>query len=100
MLGRLAPSYPLFRCACPSWDNTPRRRVGATIFHGAEPKHFERWVARLVQTAATLDRAQAPIFINSWNEWAEGAQLEPCSVFGRGFLDALRRGLSAPNQAT
>ena len=45
MLRRQVPSYPLFRCACPSWDNTPRRQGGAIIFYGAEPHMFERWVA-------------------------------------------------------
>jgi len=94
MLGVSAPSYPFVRCACPSWDNTPRRRTGATVFHGASPAAFKRWVSELVAGGGDGGGKAKRIFINSWNEWAEGAQLEPCSVFGHGFLEALRDALA------
>jgi lipopolysaccharide biosynthesis protein len=93
MLGTPAHSYPFVRCACPSWDNTPRRRSSATVFHGASPAAFKRWVSELVARGRDGGRAKR-IFVNSWNEWAEGAQLEPCSVFGHGFLQALREALA------
>ena len=95
MLDRRTPSYPLFRCACPSWDNSPRRRTGATLFHGATPAAFQHWVSELVVRRKTYLGRAAPLFINAWNEWAEGAQLEPCSIYGSEFLLALRAALAA-----
>jgi len=83
--------YPFFRCACPAWDNSPRRRVNATIFHGADPEIFRSWVQDLIAGRQQFAGAPAPVFINSWNEWGEGAQLEPCSVYGRRFLEAVKQ---------
>ncbi len=86
--------YPLFRCACPGWDNSPRRQTNAVILHGTDPEIFRRWVQRLIATRPTFDDVRAPVFINSWNEWGEGAQLEPCSVYGRQFLDAVKQAVA------
>jgi len=35
---------------------------------------------------------QAPLItINSWNEWTETSYLQPCSLFGYGYLEAVKR---------
>ncbi len=94
-LRRPASNYPLFRCACPSWDNSPRRQTSATIFEGAEPALFQAWLERLIDERQTYAGVRAPVFVNSWNEWAEGAQLEPCTVYGRQFLDAVQAAVSS-----
>jgi hypothetical protein len=103
MLSMLAwpeQAYPLFRSACPSWDNTPRRRSNATVFDGATPVLFQSWVETLLSRRRTFRGAPAPVFLNAWNEWAEGAQLEPCSVFGHGFLEAVRAAVSTSEQGS
>ena len=73
----------------PGWDNTPRRGDSAYVFHGANPLSFRRWLARAA-TAAAAGAGPHLLFVNAWNEWAEGAHLEPDARFGRAYLEAVR----------
>jgi lipopolysaccharide biosynthesis protein len=83
----------------PGWDNTPRRRDTAYIFHGANPLSFRRWVARA--SAAALAGGGTPlVFVNAWNEWAEGAHLEPDARFGRAYLEAIRDAVGVAEPAS
>jgi glycosyltransferase involved in cell wall biosynthesis len=68
-----------------SWDNTARRGDGATIYVPSDPKLYSYWLAEA--SSRTLDEGNF-VFINAWNEWAEGACLEPSEKFGRRFLEA------------
>ena len=72
----------------PGWDNTPRRGNAAYAFHGGNPVSFRRWLA-MASDAASAAGGDSLVFINSWNEWAEGAHLEPCARFGRANLEAV-----------
>jgi hypothetical protein len=79
-------SLPLHPGVMPGWDNTPRRGTAAYVFHGANPLSFRRWLDRAAAAAGKADRM---LFVNAWNEWAEGAHLEPDARFGRGNLEAV-----------
>jgi lipopolysaccharide biosynthesis protein len=74
------------------FDNTARRRTNATIFHGSTPSNFRWWLRQVVRS---LDRGspQHVVFVNAWNEWAEGTTLEPDQDFGRGWLEAVQSAL-------
>lgn len=74
--------------AFPAWDNTPRRGNYANIFRGASPEKFQKYYAQRVTRAKEVYHAEY-LFINAWNEWAEGAHLEPDEVNGFGYLEAL-----------
>ncbi|MFN8626314.1 MAG: glycoside hydrolase family 99-like domain-containing protein [Candidatus Binatia bacterium] len=82
------PTYPLFRCVSPGWDNTARRGPNALIFADSTPDKYARWLE-----AACLDicLAQPPqrrlVFVNAWNEWAEAAYLEPDLRYGYAYLN-------------
>ena len=95
----MSASTKMFAGVCPDWDNSARRQKNATTLIGATPVKFERWVEQAGRLAVKSYKAggtPAPmIFINAWNEWAEGAALEPCKRFGRQYIQALRMGLEA-----
>jgi glycosyl transferase family WbsX len=93
-LAKAIPPYPRFPCATPSWDNSPRRRTGgAWIFRGSTPELYARWLREIVRRAPRAEGDDALVFVNAWNEWAEGNHLEPSARWGRAYLEATRRAL-------
>lgn len=88
--------FPIqYRGAFVSWDNTPRKDYKGFIMQNATPARYRFWLERQLRRVAE-DSAQEPlVFLNAWNEWAEGAYLEPDQTFGYRFLEATRDALSA-----
>jgi len=84
---------------CPDWDNTSRRQRNATTLVGSTPEKFFEWTtkaAQLTREGYATESIPAPVlFVNAWNEWAEGAVLEPTEKFGYSYLEAFKRGISA-----
>jgi len=90
-----APSFPLIKAALPSWDNEARRPNRSVIFEGSTPAKYEAWLQTLVERAIEHPTHGLPIVaINAWNEWAEGAYLEPDVYFGSAYLNATARALN------
>jgi GT2 family glycosyltransferase len=86
----------LFRNVMPSWDNTARRQGRGIIFIGSKPDVYCRWLHRAVlQTRRLPNPDERVIFINAWNEWAEGAHLEPDERYRYAWLNATRLALEA-----
>lgn len=82
----------LFHGIMPGWDNTARRQNDSSIFLNSSPTLFKHWLTVLrmkAREAQVGDGTQEYIFINAWNEWAEGAVLEPSRKFARGYLEAI-----------
>lgn len=74
----------------PNWDSTARRRDGAaTIFRGSSPELFGAWLRRELARLETRAPDHRLVFVNAWNEWAEGAHLEPDRKFGKRYLEAV-----------
>jgi lipopolysaccharide biosynthesis protein len=97
-LARALPAYKFYRCVTPGWDNTPRRAGGAKgawLTVGNDPEHYARWLGEVVTRRPRLGPDEDFVLINAWNEWAEGNHLEPCQRWGRAYLEATRRVLSA-----
>lgn len=61
------------------------------MFHGATPERFEHYLGKLVDKVAAGPADPRLIFINAWNEWAEGAYLEPDEKYGMAYLEGVRR---------
>ena len=89
------PGYTLFRGVCPSWDNTPRRKSCSTIFLNNSPILYQRWLGNAIRDTQKFrsNPDERLIFVNAWNEWAEGAYLEPDERFGYAYLEATRMAL-------
>lgn len=81
------PGGVAFGAFC-GWDNTPRNKNGAAI-KGASPELFESYLKNLIALNRDQRRPLRWIFINAWNEWGEGAYLEPDEKFGYGYLEAV-----------
>lgn len=73
------------------WDNSSRYKNRATIFRGASPEKFAKWFNRLVETLPQRNLPEDFIFLNAWNEWSEGAYLEPDEKYGYQYLEAVRK---------
>ncbi|HXE12402.1 MAG TPA: glycoside hydrolase family 99-like domain-containing protein [Bryobacteraceae bacterium] len=85
--------YIRYRSIIPAWDNTAYRRNHAHIVIRSTPELYEKWLRTAVDLTL-LEPKHAPlVFINGWNEWAEGAHLEPDQKYGMAHLEATRRGL-------
>lgn len=73
------------------WDNSARRGVNAHIAHGASPITYRAWLRKMmIQDAAANPSGERLLFINAWNEWAEGTYLEPDQRYGYAFLEATK----------
>lgn len=97
-LARFTDGYdwPVHRGAMLAWDNMARRGANARIFHGATPYGFRRWMKGIAAQEAARDAAgDSLMFINAWNEWAEGTYLEPDESWGDAMLDSFRSAIAA-----
>jgi hypothetical protein len=83
-----------FRGLMLGFDNTARRMENAIIYHGSTPENYKKLMMSLVDfTARHPNENERFIFINAWNEWAEGNHLEPDERFGHGYLKATSEAL-------
>ena len=85
---------PAFPGAFVDWDNTARYQKRARIFRNASPDRFAYWFRQLVEVTAQRPAPEHMIFLNAWNEWAEGTYLEPDVRYGYRYLEAVRDALS------
>jgi hypothetical protein len=86
---RADDGFTLFRGIIPMWDNEARRPSRGVIFTHATPAAYREWleyVCRWTVQRHTTDRTF--VFVNAWNEWAEGAHLEPDRRYGYAYLQA------------
>ncbi len=98
---RPMPSYPLYPGVNPGWDNEPRRSGRGRVFAHASPRGYRDWLRATIhgrlRDVAPADRI---VFVNAWNEWAEGAVLEPDTRLGHAWLTATRAALTLPASVT
>ncbi len=85
-------NFPLIKTAVPSWDNEARRPNRGVMLEGSSPQKYQDWLQALVERAIERPIYGTPLVaINAWNEWAEGAYLEPDIHYGSSYLNATAR---------
>ncbi len=90
-LDRPAVGWQRYPCVPTAWDNAPRRQNGeALILHDSTPERYARWLDEALARQSRAAGRDGIVFINAWNEWAEGAHLEPDNFWGRAYLEATR----------
>lgn len=89
------PSKKVFRSALVGFDNTARRATtGCQILMGANPTNFKLWLKGILEESGKIHSPEENIvFVNNWNEWAEGSHLEPDMKYGYAFLEATKEAL-------
>jgi lipopolysaccharide biosynthesis protein len=88
-LAKNSPAYLRFPCVTPMWDSSARRKRNAHILHGSTPVLYEKWLREIIRRSNSVENNL--IFINAWNEWAEGNHLEPDLRYGKAYLEATQR---------
>jgi len=92
-LAKSQPKWRRFPCITPRWDNTPRNPQGALVFAASSPERYRAWLSSIAARTSDGD----PIFINAWNEWGEGAYLEPDMASGHAYLQAHSDAMNNPH---
>lgn len=77
----------IFPGTFPQWDNTPRTGTMGLSYINSSPELFKEHLKKL----ATKYKDAEYIYINAWNEWGEGAYLEPDEEYGYGYLEAIQK---------
>jgi len=93
-------TYLRFPGLTPSWDNSARRRKDAVILHGSTPELYKEWLLSLLNKLSRSPDQDRIVFVNAWNEWAEGNHLEPCLKWGRQYLEATASALASSRLAS
>ena len=74
------------------WDSSPRTfDYQPNVITNNTPENFEK---AMIKAKEYVDNHpdQAPLItVNSWNEWTETSYLQPCNMYGYGYLEALKR---------
>ncbi len=93
-LTRDSVPYVRYPAVFPSWDNTARQPGYGSSFDHASPEAFRVYVEEKIEEIRAFHTGEERmLFVNAWNEWAEGAHLEPDTGYGHRWLEALRAAL-------
>ena len=83
-----------FKTVCCGWDNSPRKAFSNATIFSMTPKDYKKWLKDVILwTKKKYKKDEQFVFINAWNEWAEGAHLEPDQHYGYAYLQATKEAL-------
>lgn len=86
------PNYTVFKTVFPSWDNTPRKAYSNGKCFNISGQEYKQWLSGVIKwTRENNPENQQYIYINAWNEWGEGAILEPTTRYGYKNLELTKQ---------
>jgi len=86
--------YTMYPTVFPSWDNSARK-TSAMIIQNDDPEKYRQWLEASIAAVRSYHADRRLVFLNAWNEWAEGCHLEPDRTNGSAFLEATAAALAA-----
>ena len=95
MMARPMPKFKQYPCITPSWDNSARKKHHAIILHNSTPGLYGKWLKNILAKFKPYSKEENFVFINAWNEWAEGNHLEPDCKWGHGYLEETKKALES-----
>lgn len=79
-------NFPTYSSITPSWDNDARKKGKGFVMAYDSPDIYRQWLDNII--TKEIRKTKAPLlFVNAWNEWAEGAMLEPSAHYGSAVLN-------------
>ncbi len=82
-----------FPVITPNWDNTARCGSNGSVIVNSNPQKFDLMIRNTLKKIEERTYEEKIIFVEAWNEWAEGNYLEPDTKYGRGFLEAIKKNI-------
>lgn len=92
---KLMKQKNIFHSGFVSYDDTPRRSTKGTLVKGSSPEKFKKYLSKLIKIS--LQQEKKFIFLTAWNEWGEGAYLEPDTTYKYDYLKALKETIDSIN---
>lgn len=85
---------PVHHACTMGWDNAARRENNWLTFYAYSLEHLYRWMRAVMKRAREdFAREERFVFINAWNEWAEGTYLEPDARYGYANINTISKAL-------
>lgn len=75
----------------PNWDRSARSGKKANIYDDSTPENFEQHLTDALEIVKEKNDEHKLLFLQSWNEWAEGNYVEPDLKYGHGYLDVIKK---------
>ncbi len=88
-------NYKCYPSITPMWDNSARKKARGLIMTDSTPEIYEWWLTKSLKKFKKFSNEENFIFINAWNEWAEGNHLEPCKKWQDRYLKSTKKVLDS-----
>lgn len=90
LMARRTRDFPVHPCIFVGWDNTPRRGRNGIVVVNSTAERFAAGLRKMIRSVAARPWDERLVFLNAWNEWAEGNHLEPDLMHARKHLEAVK----------